>query len=140
MSARLIIAQIEFFPNQASHMAGQVDLLLLSLTVVTGSVTFGVAVVIMYFLAKYRKRAAADRTPPKNSSLPVETTWTVIPFFIFIAFFVWGAKSFSLNPSSQRMQSKYTLLESNGCGNWNICKGNARLTNYMCRLIGRLNC
>jgi cytochrome c oxidase subunit II len=86
------IAQIQFFPQEASKMANQVDTLLICLVLVTGTVTFGVAAVLVFFLAKYRKRAAADRTPPKSGSLPVEVTWSVIPFFIFLGFFGWGAK------------------------------------------------
>jgi cytochrome c oxidase subunit II len=88
----VFIAQFQFFPEQASKMAGQVDMLLIWLVWVTGAVTLGIAAVTIFFLAKYRKRATADRTPPKSGSLPVEVTWSVIPFFIFVGFFGWGAK------------------------------------------------
>jgi cytochrome c oxidase subunit II len=87
-----MIAQIQFFPNQASKMAGQVDTLLIFLVLLTGTVTFAIAVVMIYFLAKYRKRAAADRTPPKTENLAIEVAWSVIPFFIFLGLFGWGAK------------------------------------------------
>jgi cytochrome c oxidase subunit II len=90
--SRVIIAQIQFFPDQASKTAGQVDILMIWLILVTGTITFGIAAVMIYFLAKYRKRAAADRTPPKSESLPVEVTWSVIPFVIFLGFFGWGAR------------------------------------------------
>ena len=88
----VFIAQFQFFPEQASKTAGQVDTLLICLVLVTGTITFGIAAVMIFFLAKYRKRVAADRTPPKSGSLPVEVTWSVIPFFIFLGFFGWGAK------------------------------------------------
>jgi cytochrome c oxidase subunit II len=88
----VIIAQIQFFPDQASKMAGKVDTLLVWLVLTTGAVTFGIAAVMVFFLVKYRKRAAADRTPPKSGSLAVEVTWSVIPFFIFLGMFGWGAK------------------------------------------------
>jgi cytochrome c oxidase subunit II len=88
----IFIAQFQFFPEQASKTAGQVDTLLVCLILVTGTITFGIAAVIIFFLAKYRKRVAADRTPPKSESLPIEVTWSVIPFFIFLGFFGWGAK------------------------------------------------
>ncbi|MBV8279197.1 MAG: cytochrome c oxidase subunit II [Verrucomicrobia bacterium] len=88
----VIIAQIQFFPDQASKMAGQVDTLLLWLIVLTGTVTLAIAAVMIFFLAKYRKRAAADRTPPKTENLAVEVTWSVIPFFMFLGLFGWGAK------------------------------------------------
>jgi cytochrome c oxidase subunit 2 len=88
----VFIAQFQFFPEQASKTAGQVDTLLICLILVTGTITLGIAAVMIFFLAKYRKRVAADRTPPKSGSLPVEVTWSVIPFFIFLGFFGWGAK------------------------------------------------
>ena len=88
----VFIAQFQFFPEQASKTAGQVDTLLICLVLVTGTITFGIAAVMIFFLAKYRKRVAADRTPPKSGSLPVEVTWSVIPFLIFLGFFGWGAK------------------------------------------------
>jgi cytochrome c oxidase subunit 2 len=88
----VFIAQFQFFPEQASKTAGQVDTLLICLVLVTGTITFGIAAVLIFFLAKYRKRAAADRTPPKSESLPIEVTWSVIPFVIFLGFFGWGAK------------------------------------------------
>ena len=97
------IAQIQFFPDQASEMAGQVDTLLVWLILLTGSVTFGIAAVMIFFLAKYRKRATADRTPPKAENLAVEVTWSVIPFFIFLGLFGWGAKIYfeeSIDPKN----------------------------------------
>ncbi|MBV9876176.1 MAG: cytochrome c oxidase subunit II [Verrucomicrobia bacterium] len=89
---RVFIAQIQFFPNQASKVAGQVDTLLIFLVLLTGTVTLAIAVVMIYFLAKYRKRAAADRTPPKTENIAVEVTWSAVPFFIFLGLFGWGAK------------------------------------------------
>jgi cytochrome c oxidase subunit 2 len=98
-----IIAQIQFFPDQASKMAGQVDTLLVWLILLTGGVTFAIAAVMIFFLAKYRRRAPADRTPPKTENLAVEVTWSVIPFFIFLGLFGWGAKIYfdeSIDPKN----------------------------------------
>lgn len=92
MSWALLIAQIQFFPDEASKMAGRVDLLFIYLIAITGTVALAVAGVTLFFLAKYRRHAAADRSPPKSSSLGVEITWSVIPLVIFIALFGLGAK------------------------------------------------
>ena len=101
--SRVFIAQIQFFPDQASKVAGEVDTLLLWLVVLTGAVTLAIAVVMIFFLAKYRKRAAADRTPPRTENLAVEVTWSLVPFFIFLGLFGWGAKIYfkeSIDPKN----------------------------------------
>ena len=98
MTWSVVIAQIQFFPDHASRLAGQVDLLVLCLLLITGGVTLAIAVVTVFFLVKYRRRAAADRSPVKDSSWAIEVTWTVIPFFMFIGLFGWGAKIY-LNES-----------------------------------------
>ena len=92
MSWTLHIAQIQFFPDQASKMADRVDLLFLSLIAITGTVAIAIAGVMIFLLAKYRRRAATDRSPPKSSSLAVEITWSLIPLLIFGVLFGWGAK------------------------------------------------
>ena len=92
MNWSLLIAQIQFFPDQASNMAGRVDLLFFCLIAITGIVALAVAAVTLFFLAKYRRHAAADRSPAKSSSLAVEITWSVIPLLIFGVLFGWGTK------------------------------------------------
>ncbi len=98
-----IVAQIQFGPDQASSLAGQVDGLFLTLLTVTGTVLALIAIVILYCLIKYRRTAQVDRTPIPDSNLPLETAWTVIPMFIFLGMFGWGATLYfkkNLNPSN----------------------------------------
>jgi cytochrome c oxidase subunit 2 len=92
MTCLVFIAQFQFFPEQGSKTASHVDLLFLCLIGITGTVTFAVAAIALFFLAKYRRNSSVDRTPTKNTSLVIETTWSVIPFAIFILLFAWGAK------------------------------------------------
>jgi cytochrome c oxidase subunit 2 len=86
-----LLAQIQLGPGSASNFSQREDMLFLGLMLVTGSVLFIIAVFIIYFLAKYRRRAWADRSNPVNSAVGAETTWTVLPFLIFLGFFGWGA-------------------------------------------------
>ncbi|MBV9490464.1 MAG: cytochrome c oxidase subunit II [Verrucomicrobia bacterium] len=88
----VIIAQFQFLPDQGSDLAREVDQLFWAMVGITGTVLFAIALVIIFFLAKYRRsNPHADRTLGNRSTLPAETTWTVIPMFIFIGMFAWGA-------------------------------------------------
>ncbi len=49
------------------------------------------AVLIIYFSVRYRRRPG-DPTPPEmRGNTPLELFWTITPMIIFIVFFVWGA-------------------------------------------------
>ncbi|HZC36360.1 MAG TPA: cytochrome c oxidase subunit II, partial [Chthoniobacterales bacterium] len=103
MSWDAFIAQIQFFPEQASKTASQVDLLFVCLLGITGTVTLAVAATVLFFLIRYRRNASVERTRSKNSSLAVEVTWSVIPLAIFMFLFGWGAKIYlheSVDPAN----------------------------------------
>jgi cytochrome c oxidase subunit 2 len=55
-----------------------------------------VFVPIMYFLFKYRDGKPADRTPRALPQNKIEITWTVVPFLIFMGFYIWGAEQYFL--------------------------------------------
>src|SRR5262249_27464786 len=64
------------------------------LTGVTGLVAFGVAVTMLYFIARYRRRQPGERTPRIVGALRLELVWTIAPLFVFLVMFVWGARVF----------------------------------------------
>ncbi len=78
------------WPTAASTTAGQVDALYLFLIAVTSAVTLLVLCLIVAFIFRYRhsKHPVADQV---SGSIPLELTWTLVPFGIFMIFFVWGA-------------------------------------------------
>ena len=82
-----------FVPEQASTLAPRVDHLLLALTGLTTFVAIVVTAVMFYFLVKYRKGHAVDRTltPAPRLQRRIELAWTLTPLALFIAVFVWGA-------------------------------------------------
>ncbi len=82
------------FPEQASTLAGQVDLLYLFLVAVTTAFSLGIALVLVFFAIKYRRRSEADRPAEIHGSLLLELAWSIVPFFITIVMFVWGAVLF----------------------------------------------
>ena len=48
-------------------------------------------VLIVVFAIKYRRRTRDEVPPATKSAIWMEITWTIVPFFIFIGMFWWGA-------------------------------------------------
>jgi len=71
-------------------MAGNVDALFIFLLIVSGMMTLLIFVAVMYFAARYRHRKGvlADQI---EGSIPLELTWSIIPFGVFMVIFFWGA-------------------------------------------------
>jgi cytochrome c oxidase subunit II len=78
------------WPDRASTMAGNVDALFIFLLIVCGMMTALIFTAIIYFAARYRKQEGVPAEQIEGST-PLEITWSVIPFFVFMAIFVWGA-------------------------------------------------
>ena len=45
---------------------------------------------VVYFAARYRNRRGV-LAEQIEGSIPLELTWSIIPLFVFMAIFVWGA-------------------------------------------------
>jgi cytochrome c oxidase subunit 2 len=87
-----MLAQIVWFPHEASSTARSVDNFLYFLVAVTGSVGVLVAVLLIGFAVRYRRRQGDTQPPPYiPGSTPLELFWTISPIGFFIAFFIWGA-------------------------------------------------
>jgi len=86
-----MFAQIVWFPSQASTTAASVDGLLYMLTTICGVVGLGVAVVLIYFAVRYRRRRNTPTPAEMRGNTPLELTWTITPMLIFIVFFALGA-------------------------------------------------
>jgi cytochrome c oxidase subunit 2 len=86
-----MFAQIVWFPEQASTTAAHVDHFLYFLATITGTVGLMVAVLLIGFAVRYRRRTGAAPPPPRFGTTWLELSWTVIPMFFFMVFFVWGA-------------------------------------------------
>jgi cytochrome c oxidase subunit 2 len=82
---------IIWFPHQASTTAFYVDILLYFLLTICGSMAVLVAVLLIGFSIRYRRRPGAGVPPYVHGSTPLELFWTVTPLAIFMVFFVWGA-------------------------------------------------
>jgi cytochrome c oxidase subunit II len=82
------------FPHAASSIAGRVDALYFYLIAVSVFFSLLIALSILYFAIKYRRRSESDLPTGVEGSLKLEVAWSVIPLLISMTFFYWGASIF----------------------------------------------
>jgi cytochrome c oxidase subunit II len=85
---------LPLFPEQASTMAGRVDALYFYLLAVSGFFAVLIAILVIVFAIKYRRRSETELPRGIEGSLKLEVAWTAIPLAIAMSFFFWGAKLF----------------------------------------------
>ncbi len=85
---------IQFFPEQASSIAGHVDGLYLYMVLVSAFFSILIGVLIVVFAVKYRRRSEAEVPKPIHGGLLLEITWSVIPLGLALVMFAWGASIF----------------------------------------------
>ena len=78
------------WPDRASTAAGNVDALFIFLLIVSGLMTALIFTAVVYFSARYRRRRGVLAEQIEGST-PLELTWSIIPLFVFMAIFAWGA-------------------------------------------------
>jgi cytochrome c oxidase subunit II len=81
------------WPERASTMASEVDALYIFLLIVGGLMTLLIFTALIYFAARYRARKGVPAEQIEGST-PLELTWSIIPFFVFMVIFAWGAAVF----------------------------------------------
>src|SRR6202158_6331587 len=82
------------FPERASTMAGRVDAISFFLRAVSFFFSLLIASLILYFAVKYRRRREHGVGRVLHGGSLLEIAWTVIPLFITIVCFGWGASVF----------------------------------------------
>ncbi len=83
--------RFRLFPDQASTTARQVDLLYFGLLLISAFYVLVVFAPLFYFSIKYRRGSKANRVNPSRGSFAIEMTWTIIPTFMSLGLFAWGA-------------------------------------------------
>jgi cytochrome c oxidase subunit II len=78
------------WPDRASTAAGNVDALFIFLLIVSGLMTLLIFTAVVYFAARYRRRRGVLAEQIEGST-PLELTWSIIPLFVFLVIFAWGA-------------------------------------------------
>jgi cytochrome c oxidase subunit 2 len=84
-------SQLPIYPEQASNFAPQVDSLMVFITAIC--LFFGVAITtaIIVFFFKYHRKTPNAVGIPIHGDMRLETAWMVIPLFLAMAMFGWGA-------------------------------------------------
>ena len=82
------------FPEQASTFAADVDALYFFVIAVSAFFALVVAVTVIYFGVKYRRRHEGEVGARIEGNLMLELLWSVIPTIISMVMFGWGASVF----------------------------------------------
>lgn len=85
---------LPLFPESASSLSAEVDALYLAWVGISLFFSVLIAIIILVFFVKYRRRDKPVGEALKISTLPIEITWSVIPLVIVLVMFAWGAKVF----------------------------------------------
>jgi len=85
---------VPLFPENASTTADHVDRLYFFLLALSGYVALMIALLLIYFSVRYRRRADGPRPPRIEGALRLEIVWSVVPLLIFLGIFAWGAHGY----------------------------------------------
>jgi cytochrome c oxidase subunit II len=101
---------LPLFPAQASGFAGQVDALYFFLIAVSAFFSLLIAVLIVVFAIRYRRRAPDEVGAGITGSLQLELLWTIVPLGITMVMFVWGAwVFFTINRAPRAAMEIYVV-------------------------------
>ena len=89
-----MFTNLPFFPQQASVQAGQVDAIYFFMVAVTAFFSLLIAILVVVFAVKFRRRNDEEIGVAIHGSLPLELLWTFVPLGIVMVMFVWGAQVF----------------------------------------------
>ncbi len=82
------------FPESASSLSGEVDLLFVVWSVISVFFTLLIAGLIIYFMARYRRRHPEEVGANERAAMWLEIGWSVVPLIIMLAMFAWGTRVF----------------------------------------------
>ena len=89
-----MFAQFQLLPDQASGIAPDVDAVFWTLTGIAVFFSTLIALLIIVFAIRYRRRSESETPPGIVGSTKLEIIWSVIPLIIALAVYGWGAKVF----------------------------------------------
>jgi cytochrome c oxidase subunit 2 len=102
--------QLPFFPEEASSIAGSVDLVYFVLLGLASFFTLVVVAAIIYFGTKYRHGSDADRSNPVTTSNTLEIGGMVFLTVLAMGVFVWAAKIYVSYAQVPQTEDKLELF------------------------------
>jgi cytochrome c oxidase subunit II len=88
------VPEFRLFPEQASTAAGRVDALYFFLIAVSLFFIVAIFTALLFFAARYRRRPGVERKPYIPNDVRLEVAWIVVPLFLALVMFAWGAALF----------------------------------------------
>jgi cytochrome c oxidase subunit 2 len=82
------------FPDSASTHSGNVDSLFIIWALISVFFTILIAGLILYFMARYRRRHPEEVGTDETMAVWLEIAWSAIPLAIALSMFVWGTRVF----------------------------------------------
>ena len=89
-----MFADFQLFPDQASTVASRVDNVFFYILGVTVFFTLAIAVLVIGFAVKYRRRSADEFPAPTVGSMKLEAAWIIVPLILALIMFVWGTSTY----------------------------------------------
>lgn len=89
-----MLADFQLFPDQASTVAPKVDAVFFYILGVTIFFSVLIAVLVIGFAIKYRRRSEDEFPTPTVGSMKLEAAWIIIPLLLALVMFVWGTSTY----------------------------------------------
>jgi|CXWL01.1.fsa_nt_gi cytochrome c oxidase subunit 2 len=87
-----MLKNLPLFPESASTVSDQVDLLYFALLGMTAFFSLLIAVAVVYLAVRYHRQHPDQVGHAEHENATLELVWSIIPLAIVIGLFFWGAK------------------------------------------------
>lgn len=88
------MSSFPLFPEAASSVAHEVDLIYFFILAVCSFFAILVSALVVFFAVKFRRRHPDEVGADIHGSIALELLWTIIPFVLSMVMFIWGADLF----------------------------------------------
>lgn len=90
----MLALSIPFFPEEATRAAREVDAMFGVWLAISLFFTLLIAALLVVFMVRYRRRSADEVGKSEHAGPWLEIIWSVVPLFIMLGMFAWGARLF----------------------------------------------